>query len=146
MASSQYRLARAAKRRVIARFDVGTWFVLHALRAEVPINQAFTQGREILIQDPYRRHPFAFVNASVLEVLSHLPPGYASMAFIVQTYQPKTSVPTSITIERRDDALKTARHLAERGHVGVRIIGDGRIYSPAEFSLTVETPVFLPSG
>jgi hypothetical protein len=28
----------------------------------------------------------------------------------------------------------------------VRIVGDGRIYNPAEFSLTVEMPDFLPSG
>jgi hypothetical protein len=66
------------------------------------------------------------------------------MAFIVQTYQPETSIPASITIERRENALEIALQLSEHGQVGVKIIGDGRIYYPAEFSLTIDVQEFLP--
>jgi hypothetical protein len=59
------------------------------------------------------------------------------MAFIVQTYAMDTGGGASMTIERREDALETALCLIERGGVGVKIIGDGRIYNAAEFSLTV---------
>ena len=58
------------------------------------------------------------------------------MAFIVQTYHLTAEV-AKITIEGREDALETALALSDHGHVGVRIIGDGRIYNPAEFSLTI---------
>jgi hypothetical protein len=66
------------------------------------------------------------------------------MAFIIQMFGADFS-PASITIERREDALETALHLADRGHVGVRIVGDGRIYNPAEFSLTVAMEPFIPA-
>jgi hypothetical protein len=66
------------------------------------------------------------------------------MAFIVQAHQSDSSYPASITIERREDALETALQMNERGEVGVRIIGDGRIYNPAEFSETVAVAPFIP--
>jgi hypothetical protein len=66
------------------------------------------------------------------------------MAYIIQAYQPEDTAPTSITIEGREDALETALLLLEEGKVGVRIIGDGRIYNPAEFSLTVALEAFIP--
>jgi hypothetical protein len=66
------------------------------------------------------------------------------VAFIVQAYPAESGGPGSITIERREDALETALLLSDQGKVAVRIIGDGRIYNTAEFSLTVEFQEFLP--
>jgi hypothetical protein len=65
------------------------------------------------------------------------------MAFIVQAYPAESDCLGSITIERREDALETALLLSEQGRTAVRIIGDGRIYNPAEFSLTVGFQEFL---
>jgi hypothetical protein len=60
------------------------------------------------------------------------------MAFIVQALQIKESEDgASMIIADRQDALETALRLSEDGHVAVRIIGDGRIYNPTEFALTV---------
>lgn len=67
------------------------------------------------------------------------------MAFIVQAHQSDIIDPASIAIERREDALEMALRMAESGQVGVRIIGDGRIYNPAEFSQTVAHQEFLRS-
>jgi hypothetical protein len=66
------------------------------------------------------------------------------MVFIVQALKTRTLVAASRTIERREDALEIALQMTERGEVGVRIIGDGRIYNPAEFSLTIDLQEFLP--
>ena len=67
------------------------------------------------------------------------------MAYIVQMHQADLTAPASVTIERREDALETALQMIEHGQVAVRIIGDGRIYSAAEFSLTIGHQEFVPS-
>ena len=59
------------------------------------------------------------------------------MAFIVQGYSDDDLTHVSLTIERRTDALETAFQMVERGNAGVRIIGDGRIYNLAKFSVTI---------
>lgn len=67
------------------------------------------------------------------------------MAYIVKSHHEDLSAPASVTIQLREDALATALLMTEQGQVTVRIIGDGRIYSPAELSLIVGHPVSLQS-
>jgi hypothetical protein len=59
-----------------------------------------------------------------------------TMAYIVQADLPGDDAATT-TVVTRQEALKTAVGWQKDGHSGVRIIGDGRIYSPEEFALTI---------
>jgi hypothetical protein len=54
------------------------------------------------------------------------------MAYIVQTDVPGNNAAT-VTVAEREEALAIARNWIKSGHTGVKIIGDGRIYLPAEF-------------
>jgi len=58
------------------------------------------------------------------------------MAYIVQANLPGDDAAT-ITVLTREEALKTAVGWQEDGHAGVKIIGDGRMYTPEEFALTI---------
>jgi hypothetical protein len=54
------------------------------------------------------------------------------MAYIVQTDVPGNNAAT-VTVAEREEALAIARNWIKSGYTGVKIIGDGRIYLPAEF-------------
>jgi hypothetical protein len=59
------------------------------------------------------------------------------MAYIVQGDVPDSGHAVSITLSSREDALEAARRWVADGNKGVRIIGDGRIYSLEEFEQTI---------
>jgi hypothetical protein len=47
----------------------------------------------------------------------------------------------SLTVARREEALSVAVGWLNEGRTGVKIIGDGRIYTPTEFAMTIgQTP------
>jgi hypothetical protein len=54
------------------------------------------------------------------------------MAYIVQADEPGRTA-ASVTVAGREEALAIARNWVKSGQTGVKIIGDGRIYLPAEF-------------
>jgi hypothetical protein len=59
------------------------------------------------------------------------------MAFIVQANGPGDD-DASVTIQdRRREALATAVRWLDGKCSGVKIIGDGRVYTPEEFALTI---------
>jgi hypothetical protein len=58
------------------------------------------------------------------------------MAYIVQANLPGDDAAT-ITVLTREEALKIAVGRQEDGHAGVKIIGDGRIYTPGELALMI---------
>jgi len=59
------------------------------------------------------------------------------MAYIVQADLPDSNDAVSITLNSREAALEAARRWVADGNRGVRIIGDGRIYSLEEFEQTI---------
>jgi hypothetical protein len=62
------------------------------------------------------------------------------MAYIVQASVPDLGDnATSVTVANREDALATAVWWLDHGVSGVKIIGDGHIYTPGEFALTLGT-------
>ncbi len=67
------------------------------------------------------------------------------VAFIVQALEAqRPDNKASIIIGDRGDALDMAVRLSEHGQIAVRIIGDGRIYDPSQFSLTVPARRRIP--
>lgn len=60
--------------------------------------------------------------------------------FIIQAHSNPDDAATSLTVLTRGEALATAMGWIGRGKTGVRVIGDGRIYSPEEFALTIGQP------
>jgi hypothetical protein len=58
------------------------------------------------------------------------------MAFIVQANGPGDD-DASVTIQDRKEALATAMRWLDGKCTGVRIIGEGRVYTPEEFALTI---------
>jgi hypothetical protein len=54
------------------------------------------------------------------------------MAYIVQADVPGNNA-ASVTVAEREEAFAIARNWIKSGHTGVKVIGDGRIYLPAEF-------------
>ena len=58
------------------------------------------------------------------------------MAYIVQADRPGSG-PATLTLADREEALKTAVRWADGGCSHVRIIGDGRIYSPEELAVAI---------
>ena len=55
------------------------------------------------------------------------------MAFNIQHHGSEASV----TVSRRSEALTIVSDWLKVGRTGVKIIGDGRVYSPEEFAATV---------
>jgi hypothetical protein len=58
------------------------------------------------------------------------------MAFIVQANGPGDDG-ASVTIQDRREAYATAVRWLEEKCTGVKIIGEGRVYTPEEFALTI---------
>jgi hypothetical protein len=58
--------------------------------------------------------------------------GKGNMTFIVQADDQGTNT-ASVSVADREEAFDLARHWIKSGHTGVRVIGNGRIYLPAEF-------------
>jgi len=58
------------------------------------------------------------------------------MAFIVQGKPREPEGIVKVVAETRTEALQAARDLLDRGMVAVTIIGDGCVYTVAEFALT----------
>jgi hypothetical protein len=58
------------------------------------------------------------------------------MAYIVQADLPGSNDALSITLSSREEALEAARRWVADGNKGIRIIGDGRIYTLEEFEQT----------
>jgi hypothetical protein len=56
----------------------------------------------------------------------------SNMAFVVQADAPGTTA-TSVTVAEREEAFDLARRWIKSGYIGVKVIGDGRIYLPPEF-------------
>jgi hypothetical protein len=61
-----------------------------------------------------------------------LGPDCRKMAYIVQADVPGNNA-ASVTIAEREKAFAIARNWIKSGYTGVKVIGDGRIYLPAEF-------------
>ena len=55
------------------------------------------------------------------------------MAFNIQ----HDGTESSVTVGQRSEALAIVSDWLKAGRTGVKIIGDGRIYSPEEFAATV---------
>jgi hypothetical protein len=53
------------------------------------------------------------------------------MAYIVQADEPGRTA-ASVTVAGREEAFAIARNWVKSGQTGVKVIGDGRIYLPAE--------------
>jgi hypothetical protein len=58
------------------------------------------------------------------------------MAFVVQADGPNNDGASAVVHTRRG-ALALAVEWIGQGHKGIKIIGDGRIYRPEEFALTI---------
>ena len=58
--------------------------------------------------------------------------GNHDMAYIVQADEPGRTA-ASVTVAEREEAFATARNWVKSGQMGVKVIGDGRIYLPADF-------------
>jgi hypothetical protein len=54
------------------------------------------------------------------------------MAYIVQADEPGRTA-ASVTVAGREEAFAIARNWVKGGHTGIKVIGDGRIYLPADF-------------
>jgi hypothetical protein len=54
------------------------------------------------------------------------------MAYIVQA-DVRANNAASVTVAEREGAFAIARNWIKSGYTGVKVIGDGRIYLPAEF-------------
>jgi hypothetical protein len=63
--------------------------------------------------------------------------------FVIQADANPDDSATSLAVVSRSEALATARSWGERGKLGIRIIGDGRIYSAEEFAATIGQPDVL---
>jgi hypothetical protein len=59
------------------------------------------------------------------------------MAFNLQRDGPGNDA-VSVTIDDRRETLEVAVRWLDAGRTGVKIIGDGRVYTPEEFALTIE--------
>ena len=66
--------------------------------------------------------------------------------FIVQAYSNPEDAAMTMTVVTRQEALATAVAWQDRGKIGIRIVGDDRIYSPEEFALTIGQPDKSPSS
>jgi hypothetical protein len=60
------------------------------------------------------------------------------MAYIVQANVPGSDDAASISLGDRQAALAAALRWLSEGYTGVKIIGDGRIYTPAEIAKIVD--------
>lgn len=59
------------------------------------------------------------------------------MTYVVEAEVPGRENTETIRVETREDVLKVTIRLRENGRTHVRILGDGRVYTPAEFALTI---------
>jgi hypothetical protein len=59
------------------------------------------------------------------------------MAYIVQANVPDRDDAAAISLRDRQAALAAALRWLSEGYTGVKIIGDGRIYTPEQLALIV---------
>ena len=60
------------------------------------------------------------------------------MAYIVQANVPGSDDTTSISLVDRQAALAAALRWLHEGYTGVKIIGDGRLYTPEELAMKLQ--------
>ena len=60
------------------------------------------------------------------------------MAYIVQANVPGSDDATSISLADRQAALAAALRWLDQGYTGVKIIGDGRLYTPEELAMKLQ--------
>jgi hypothetical protein len=61
------------------------------------------------------------------------------MAFNLQFAGPGDDAAT-VTVNDRSEAFTIVSQWQKAGRTGIKIIGDGRIYTPEEFALTIVDP------
>ena len=59
------------------------------------------------------------------------------MTHLVQALLPGSDQAVTVKVATREDALKIVAEWQAEGRSSIRILGDGRVYMPAELAMTI---------